>query len=192
MFDSRKANTNFYNHILAHFGRPLMSDKEIAYVHMHTAEESIRHIFHGSKQTEEALAYRWEVDYSPIIDDMEMEPGLKDALACLACDVGLAVATNRSNTIQTVLEKHGLDMFFDLVVSSLDVRNPKPHPESLILIMKHFDVSPETVLYVGDSSVDAETARGAGVPFVAFKDKSLPARYHAENLWEVVSIALGG
>jgi HAD superfamily hydrolase (TIGR01509 family) len=139
--------------------------------------------------TQDALAYRWEIDYTPFILDMEMEPGLKDVLACLACDTGLAVATNRSNTIQTVLQEHGLESFFDMVVSSLDVQHPKPHPESLLKIMGHFDISPESILYVGDSSVDSETARSAGIPFVAYKDENLPALYHAESLWDVVSFA---
>lgn len=192
MFDSRNANTMFYNHILGHFGRPLMSDDEIAYVHMHTADESIRHIFRGSELTEEALAYRWEMDYTPFILDMEIEPGLKEVLACLACEKGLAIATNRSNTIQEVLIKHGLEMYFDFVVSSLDVRHPKPHPESLFRVMEHFDITPRDTLYIGDSSVDAETAKGAGVPFVAYKDKTLPAQYHADDLWDLVRIARDG
>jgi len=190
LFDSRTANTHFYNHILARFGLPPMNAHEAAYAHMHTADESIRHLFQQSEHLEEALAFRWAMDYSPFIRDMIMEPGLSEVLSCLSCNTGLAVATNRSNTIHDVLEHNRLDSFFDLVVSSLDVRRPKPHPEPLFKIMAHFEVAPENVLYVGDSQVDAQTAQGAGVPFIAYKDPGLPAQYHVEDLWEVAAIAL--
>ena len=52
MFDSRQANINYYNHILAHFGLPPMPDEEVSFVHMNTADESVRHIFRGTPYTE--------------------------------------------------------------------------------------------------------------------------------------------
>ena len=64
---------------------------------------------------------------------------------------GLGVATNRSTTIGNVLKYHGLAGFFDIVVSSLDVKNPKPHPESLVKILDFFNISPTKALYIGDS-----------------------------------------
>ena len=54
MFDSRQANRNYYNHLLARFGRPAMCEEDVAYVHMHTADDSIKHIFRGTPHTEEA------------------------------------------------------------------------------------------------------------------------------------------
>jgi len=48
MFDSRQANINFYNHLLAHFDLQPLTEDQVAYVHMHTADESVRLIFEGS------------------------------------------------------------------------------------------------------------------------------------------------
>ncbi|MDY6861377.1 MAG: HAD hydrolase-like protein, partial [Thermodesulfobacteriota bacterium] len=45
MFDSLEANIQFYNRILAHFGKPKMTREEIDYVHCHTAEDSVNYIF---------------------------------------------------------------------------------------------------------------------------------------------------
>jgi len=192
LFDSRQANIHFYNHLLEHFGLPLMDEEEIAYVHMRTADESIRRIFRGSPLTDAALDYRWKVDFAPFIRDMVPEPGLREVLACLGTETGLGVATNRSHTIDTVLERHELTPYFDVVISSLDVKRPKPHPEGLFKILAHFDIEASQALYVGDSSVDAETALAAGVPFAAYKDDRLPGRYHVHDLWEVARIVLGG
>jgi phosphoglycolate phosphatase len=188
MFDSRQANIHYYNHMLRHFGLPPMTGAAVDFVHSHTADESIRHLFQGTVYTDEALAYRWEVDYTPFIQDMIMEPGLKELLEWSKNRYGLAVATNRSNTIGEVLRTHGLTEFFDMVVSSLDVEQPKPHPESLFKILDFFQVGPERLLYVGDSAVDEETALRAGVPFIAYRNKSLKAYRHVGTLTEIKTL----
>ena len=191
MFESRQANVNYYNSLLAHFNLPLMNKKDEAFVHMHTADESVRHIFRKTSVIEEAQAYRMTVDYTPFIMDMIMEPGLKDLLRILKPEFGLAVATNRSNTIGDVLAHHGLKEFFDMVVSSLDVQDPKPHPEALYKILERFQISPEQSIYVGDSLVDYETAKAGGVPFIAYKNSGLEADYHVDHLMDIAGSVLG-
>ena len=55
---------------------------------------------------------------------------------------------------------------FDIVIGCEDVRAPKPSPEGLIMAARRLGVSTGDVLYAGDSTVDAETARAAGVDFM--------------------------
>lgn len=188
MFDSRQANINYYNHILAHFGLPPMTTEDIEFVHMNTAMESLNHIFRDSPYLARAQEYRLNLDYIPFIKDMVMEPGLKEVLDFLKPDFGLAVATNRSNTIGKVLELNGLSQYFDIVVSSLDVKNPKPHPEPVFKILDFFGIEPQECLYVGDSEVDFQVCRAAGVPLIAYKNKALKAPIHVESLTEVKDI----
>jgi len=185
MFDSRQANIKYYNRILAHFGLPPMKEEEEAFVHMRTAGESVRHIFGKTPYVEEALAYRTEMSYSPFIKDMMMEPGLKELLTDLRPRFGLAIATNRSNTIGEVLETHGLEDFFDIVVSSLDVKNPKPDPESLFKILDFFEISPDQAIYVGDSQVDLDLCGAVGVPLIAYKNDALQAVIHVRSMQAV-------
>jgi len=188
MFDSRQANINFYNHILSHFDLPPMAAEDIEFVHMNTAVESLNHIFRGSPYLTEAQEYRLQLDYIPFIKDMVMEPGLKEVLDFLKPRCGLAVATNRSNTIGRVLELNGLSHYFDIVVSSLDVTNPKPHPEPIFKILDFFGIEPDECFYVGDSEVDFEVCQAAGVPMIAYKNKSLEAPIHIESLAELKDI----
>ncbi len=191
IFDSRQANVNFYNHLLARFNLPPMADSDVSVVHMRTAEDSVRHIFKGTPHEEEAQAYRLAVDYTPFIRDMVMEPGLKELLALLKRRHRLAIATNRSTTIGQVLESFGLAAYFDMVVSSLDVRRPKPHPEPLLKILDFFQLPPEAAVYIGDSPIDGETARAARVPFIAYKDETLEAQYHARSMADIAGIVNG-
>lgn len=188
MFDSRQANLNFYNHILAHFGLPPLTGEDTEFVHTHTAVESLNHILRGSPYLAQAQQFRLKLDYTPFIKDMVMEPGLKEVLEFLKPRYALAVATNRSTTIGKVLELNGLSHYFDLVVSSLDVKNPKPHPESIYRIAGFFGISPDECLYVGDSLVDYETARSAGVGFISYKNRELDADYHVDCLMEIAGL----
>ncbi len=188
MFDSRQANINFYNSLLSKFGLPPMSEREIDFVHMHTAYESVNYIFHGTNYFEKAESFRLEMDYTPFIKDMIMEPGLKDLLNGLRDAMGLAIATNRSNTIDDVLKYNDLQNFFDIVISSLNVQNPKPDPESLHRIFDYFQIGPKETIYIGDSLVDSEMAMVADVPFIAYKNDKLEADFHIDCLGDIIDI----
>ena len=188
MFDSMQANINFYNHLLERFRLPPMTADKVDFVHMHTADESVRYLFEGTPFVEETQSYRMEMDYRPFINDMIIEPGLKVLLGGLASRFGLAVATNRSNTIGDVLDFFGLAEFFNIVVSSLDVVKPKPHPESVFKILDFFQIRPAQSLYVGDSQVDYETAKAAGVHFVSYRNEELETPWKIEHLLEIRDI----
>ncbi|OGP52894.1 MAG: hypothetical protein A2Y65_05925 [Deltaproteobacteria bacterium RBG_13_52_11] len=190
LFDSRDANIAFYNQILSHFSLPSMSGEEVEYVHVSTADEAFRYLFtrRDPHIVEEILAHRPQVDYTPFIRLMRMEPNLKELLRALPQQIKRAVSTNRSYTIGDVLRIHGLEGEFDLVVSALDVKNPKPHPESALKILQHFACSPPEALFVGDSKADQESARGAEVPFIAYKNRVLQADYYIEDLLQIAEI----
>ena len=44
-----------------------------------------------------------------------------------------------------------------------DVARPKPAPDMLVAALQRLGVAAAEALYIGDMSVDVETARGAGV-----------------------------
>ncbi len=124
LFDSKQANINFYNSIRKHFGLPPMDKDEEDYVHIHTAKESVSYIFRNYPHLiEEAQRFREKMDYTPFIKYMKMEKGLKELLERLKKEgFGLAIATNRSNTIGPVLDYFDLRRFFNIVIS-LNINN---------------------------------------------------------------------
>jgi len=182
IFDSRKANIAFYNTILAHFKKPRLNDEAIEIVHMSTAEEAINYLFRDDPRLREAQIYRKQIDYQQFIPFMTKEPFLDEVLEALKKRYRLAVATNRTNTIHPILTAFKLEHFFDKVVSALDVNNPKPHPEAIFKILNHFGIDACEAVFVGDSPVDAETARHAKVFFVAYKNPYLHADYNIDDL----------
>jgi phosphoglycolate phosphatase-like HAD superfamily hydrolase len=182
MFDSRRANELFYNGLLARFGLPPMDPEECAFVHTHTARDSVAHIFRDHPELD-ALEAMLRVDYSPYIPYMAPEPGLKAVLEAYSGLTRLAVCTNRTTTIGQVLEHHGVARYFDLVVSALDVPRPKPFPDQLEKALGFFGCAPTDAAYVGDSELDSMASDAAGVPFVAYANPGLaPARWHIKRL----------
>ena len=188
MFDTTKANMAYYNEILQHFGRPTLTPDQFAYCHSHTADQSIAYLFNDAKSFREAQNYRKSMSYIPFLNYMILEPYLKPLLEKLRPKYKTAVATNRSNTMDRVLSEHGLEGYFDLVVSSSDVDRPKPYPDPLIKILEYFEIEASNALYVGDSELDEIAAKAAGVPFVAYQNRSLLANFHIKSLKEIAQI----
>ena len=77
------------------------------------------------------------------------------------------VSSKYRRRIEAVLEREGLRDRFGVIVGGEDVSAFKPDPGGLISAVKKLASVPKNVLYVGDSLVDAETAKRASVPFVA-------------------------
>ena len=75
------------------------------------------------------------------------------------------ISTKYRFRIKELLDQHFPEDFMDIVVGGEDVKAAKPSPEGLLLAIKRLHVSKAETLYIGDSTVDAETAQAAGVDF---------------------------
>ncbi|MFZ5762370.1 MAG: HAD family hydrolase [Thermodesulfobacteriota bacterium] len=191
MFDSREANRVYYNRILAHFGHPPMDAGELDYVHVHHVMASVGHIFRNHPdEIEAAHAFRKALDYTPFLHYMVMEPDLLAFLDYLRPARKTAISTNRTTTMPAILELFKLEPLFDKVVTAIDVAQPKPHPEALHQILDHFRLRAQEAIYIGDSTVDEEHARAAGMRLIAFKNPSLRAEYHVERFMEITRLPI--
>jgi phosphoglycolate phosphatase len=191
MFDSKDANRKYYNHMLENFGHPLMNEEEEDYVHSHNVFDAVDHIFRNfPDEIEKVHQYRLTVDYTPFLKYMIMEPDLKEFLSILKPKFHTAISTNRSTTMPAVMEMYDLDPYFDLVVTSLDVEQPKPHVEALVKILDHFQVSADEAVYIGDSMVDREHTSGVNMRLISFKNKELPAEYHVSRFLDIPQLPI--
>jgi phosphoglycolate phosphatase len=113
-------------------------------------------------------------------------PGVSAALEALrAAAIPLAVCTNKPERIsERILESLGLAAYFTRVVGGDSTPFRKPDPRMLLALLAAFDAPPPRSLLVGDSEVDAATARGAAVPFVL-----MTQGYHRGPVQEIACIA---
>jgi phosphoglycolate phosphatase len=185
MFDSTLANQAYYNHLLAHIGQPEMTPAQFAFAHMHTVDEVLEFLIQDPDLRSEARLYRRRMSYMSFIRHMVVEPTLKPLLANLKPVFKTAIATNRTDTMDRVLSEHSLEGWFDIVVTASDVRRPKPHPEQLKVILAHFNIKPDQMIFIGDSPLDGQAAQAAGVPFIAYRNSELEAERCIESLEEI-------
>jgi len=191
MFDSKGANKYYYNQMLEHFDRAPMDEEELEYVHMHHVMDSVRHIFrHYPGDLDKADTYRQSLDYTPFLKHMLMEPDLPEFINFLRPERKTAISTNRTTTMAAVLDIFNLRDSFDKVVTAIDVERPKPHPEALLKILKHFGMSPDEAIYIGDSIVDREHSAAIDMRLIAFKNPGLPAEYHVSSFMEIARLPL--
>jgi phosphoglycolate phosphatase len=172
MFDSLESNFAFYSKILEHFGKPPLdrSNGEIMHLlHTSASRDVLARLFAGDGNGEDALNFAGTIDYRELLPYMRMEAGFRETVDVLSDKVRLAICTNRSTSMEMVLEHFGLSRYFDCVMTAARVNNPKPHPEPLFKVLEYYDIKPEEALFVGDSELDCRASHAAGVPFIAYK-----------------------
>jgi phosphoglycolate phosphatase len=116
----------------------------------------------------------------------QVYPGVRTTLEAFRQQgIPLAVLTNKlSRSTQLVLERLDLARYFSRVVSGDSLEFRKPDPRVLLALLASFGARPAGALMVGDSEVDADTARAAGVPFVL-----VTYGYHRAPLEDIPSAA---
>jgi len=92
-------------------------------------------------------------------------PGVLETLGALRAQrCHLAVVTNKEGRhTDTVLRALGLSNAFDMVISGDTLPTKKPNPSGVQHCLQRWGFAPDQALFVGDSSIDAQTARNAGV-----------------------------
>ncbi len=181
MVDSMDANRMFYNLIREKLGMLSMTPEEEEYVHAHAVKECIRRIV-PPERYEEAWEISRSLDYRDVIPFMRLEEGLVDFLTMLKRKgVKMGVYTNRTSTMDLLLEVFDLRHFFSVVITAGKLSHPKPNPEGVHKILRMWGLAPRQAAYLGDTYLDERTARAAGIPFWAYKNPSLLASLHAPD-----------
>jgi len=118
----------------------------------------------------EAMARTYSV-YNMEHHDALVRPydGIVDAVRRLKAGgnrLGLVTSKVRTGA-ERGLRVTGLDAAFDVIVGADDVRNPKPHPEPVLVALERLGTMPAETVFIGDSRHDMESGRAAGVRIAA-------------------------
>lgn len=104
-------------------------------------------------------------------------PGAEELLRALK-EAGIPaaiVSTKRAQTLRKVLEPRGLLPLLASITGGEMVKHHKPDPEGLLAAVAGLGLTPDQVLYCGDTVIDAETAQRAGADFCAVLNGTTPA-----------------
>jgi len=184
LFSSKEANVAFYNHLVSKIGRKPLTQEEIEFIHKHSVNECLEFLVRNEPEKLKVLKEVYdETPYSMFFDYLRMEEGLVEFLTWAKKLFKIALCTNRSNSTMPLLEHFNLVKYFDFIMDATKI--PKSNPEALGVILRHFNVKPEEVLYIGDSDVDATLCQKNRVKLVAFKNPELPAEFRVNSYEEL-------
>ena len=103
-------------------------------------------------------------------DTTKPYPGVMELLHALeARGVKMGVVSNKIDFAVKALSAQYFGGVMQVAVGDDPARRKKPAPDSVLEAMRQLGVSREETVYVGDSEVDVETAKNAGVTCCAVK-----------------------
>lgn len=137
---------------------------------VHCALEHMGPAVDDFEKLHESLLARFMARYQEDVSGRStLYPGARELLhACRAAGIPLACVTNKPYApARNLLDALAILEPFDLLLGGDSLPHKKPHPGALQHCLRHFGVSADQALMVGDSRNDVEAARAAGVPVVA-------------------------
>lgn len=168
--DSSKGIVLCFRHVLNLHGYTGITDEEIKRTIGKTLEESFS-ILTEVTDADTLAAYKKEyvkaADQHMTVNTF-LFPETLSVLTQLkeqGARIGI-ISTKYRYRIMELLSQKLPAQFLDIIVGGEDVKTPKPSPEGLLFAIEHLSVPKEETLYIGDSTVDAETAQAAGVDFM--------------------------
>ncbi|MGA7218429.1 MAG: HAD-IA family hydrolase [Candidatus Sulfotelmatobacter sp.] len=173
LIDSRLDLVHSVNAALRHIGRPELADDVIASYVGDGAPILIQRALGGEAVDEPTvqrglqffLAYYREHK----LDHTTVYRGVKEALigiqrAANGAPRKMAVLSNKPvGPSRAIVEALGLGQFFLQVYGGNSFATKKPDPEGVRKLLEEMSVNPEEAAIVGDSHVDIETGRNAGM-----------------------------
>ena len=128
-------------------------------------------------------------------EEIEPLPGCVDLLHQLhARGHRLGIATSSGRALP-YLDRWGVRPLFQSIVGREDVRRRKPHPDVVLHCLRQLELEPDDALYVGDSPIDIEAGRAAGLLTVGVltgtSSRELLASVSADHILESAAELLG-
>ncbi len=89
--------------------------------------------------------------------------GVDEMLKQLHGRYPMAVVSARDEAgTMAFLEQFDLVQYFDVIVTGLSAKHTKPYPDPILLAAHKMNVSPESCLMIGDTTVDIRAGKSAG------------------------------
>lgn len=201
MLDTLEDLADAVNHALSKSGYPLRTLEEIReFVGNGVYALMERALPQGISRDEvlknlEAFKAYYEVHSQ---DKTKPYDGIKELLAQLkGAGIKTAILSNKYDGAVKALAEEYFPGYIDLPAGEQEGIPKKPQPEGIYAIIEKLGSSKEMTLYVGDSEVDAMTAKNAGLPFVGvtwgFRDVEVLRSHGADfiinrpdELWNVI------
>lgn len=179
--------TNAVNEALSKYGMPKRNIDEIrSFVGNGIRRLMIRAVPNGEDNPEFEAVFAEFSQYYALHCNDRTKPyeGIEELINKLKeKNINLAIVSNKVDSAVQILKKRYFPQI-PVAVGDREGMARKPAADSLILAMSECGACKDTTIYVGDSEVDIETAKNAGVKCISvlwgFRDKALLLESGAE------------
>ena len=173
LIDSRLDLVHSVNAALRHIGRPELPEDVIASYVGDGAPVLIQRAL-GGEQVDDATVRRGLEFFLKYyrehkLDHTTVYPGIAQALAAIQNSSDgtprrMAVLSNKPVVpSRAIVDALGLGQFFSQIYGGNSFATKKPDPEGARKLLEEYGVQPQHAVIIGDSHVDVETGRNAGM-----------------------------
>ena len=200
LIDSKLDLIQSVNAMLREMGRPELETETISGYIGHGAPQLVARAMGGTateKELKHALQFFLGYYEEHKMDNTRAYPGVGETLEVLK-DWPLAVLTNKPERISVrILKSLGLADFFQAIYGGNSFESKKPDPFGANRIVENFGVPASDTMIIGDSEVDVQTARNAGMLAAAVNygfgahDRNLhPADVYLDRFAELAGLVI--
>ena len=168
LIDSKKDIAGAANAARAHFKMPpLPLETVVTYI-----GRGVDHLLRcslgseaGPEQLKEGLEVLMAYYKDHLVVHTTVYPGVVELLKYLKDrNVKMGVVSNKPHALtQAALPKLGLMEYFGVALGADATKHKKPHPEPLLTALKTLGANPRNSVMIGDSTIDAQAGRAAGM-----------------------------
>ena len=166
LIDSKPDLIRSVNAVLVATGRETLHEDTISGYIGHGAPQLVRRALGNgatAEECEQALKFFLGYYEEHKMDTTQAYPGVVETLEELR-EFPMAVLTNKPVRVSVrILESLGLANYFRAVYGGNSFETKKPDPLGARRILEEFSAFPEGAILIGDSEVDVQTARNAGM-----------------------------
>jgi HAD superfamily hydrolase (TIGR01662 family) len=175
LIDSFKANLRLFQNIFKLAGYKIrFSARKYKNFFFKTSMEIFQEVTEGDSK-EIARLMRLLKSYARSNTDLTIMPGSIEAIRKLEKKYKLALVTGRIKIgVDNYLKLAKNRKVFRVIVHFGHYKNPKPHPEPLLVACRRLRIMPSQAIYIGDAPSDLKAAKAAGMKFILFSKNKIP------------------
>lgn len=173
LIDSSLDITNAINYALKPLGLPPLTTKDTIKMVGEGITRLIEKLLSnvslgGNDDVKKAVIDRFLEHYgNHLLDNTRAYPGVMETLEDLR-DYKKAVISNKREAFSIrILDGLGMSKFFDIIIGSDSTPEKKPSPLPVLRVLRELTTKPEEAIIIGDSNLDIEAGRAAGLKTVA-------------------------
>ena len=182
--------TDSVNVTLARFDRPAVSSTQVRAALGGGGEKLFERVLVKGREDErfaDMLAFFVPYYAQHCREKTAPYPGLMDTLQLMQeKQVKMAIVSNKADSAVRILAEAFFADMVTVAVGAKEGIRKKPCPDTVLEAMRLLGAKPEETLYIGDSEVDLDTARNAGIAVAlvtwGFRDREQLAPMQPEYL----------